>query len=87
MTESNVKQKTFHFYEFFLNNLYCCFKKKIRQKFIHICNKIVYKYAAVDLIIKNQILIENFMKDYKWDDPELNNIENNDLFIKLKTYS
>ena len=86
LTESNVKQKAFHFYEFFLNNLYCCFKKKIRQKFIHICNKIVYKYAAIDLIIKNQILIENFMKDYKWNDPRLNNIKNNDLFMKLKTY-
>ena len=87
LIKSNMKPKKFHFYEFFLNNLYCCFKKKIHQKFIHICNKIVYKYAAVDLIIKNQILIENFMKDYKWNDPELNNIENNDLFIKLKTYS
>jgi len=86
LIESNVKLKKFHFYEFFLNNLYCCFKKKIRQKLIHICNKIVYKYAAIDLIIKNQILIENFLKDYKWNDPNLNNIENNDLFIKLKTY-
>ena len=86
LIESNVKLKKFHFYEFFLNNLYCCFKKKIRQKLIHICNKIVYKYAAIDLIIKNQILIENFLKDYKWNDPKLNNIENNDLFIKLKTY-
>ena len=86
LIESNVNLKKFHFYEFFLNNLYCCFKKKISQKLIHICNKIVYKYAAIDLIIKNQILIENFMKDYKWNDPGLNNIENNDLFIKLKTY-
>ena len=86
LIESNVKLKKFHFYEFFLNNLYCCFQKKIRQKFIHKCNKIVYKYASIVLIIKNQILFENFMKDYKWNDTELNNIENNDLFIKLKTY-
>ena len=50
------------------------------------CNKIVYKYADIDSIIKNQILLENFFKDYKWNDPVLNNIENNDLFIQLETY-
>ena len=26
------------------------------------------------------------MKDYKWNDPSLNNIENNNLFMELKTY-
>ena len=27
--------------------------------------------------------MENLMKDYKWNDPELNSIKNNDLILKL----
>ena len=38
------------------------------------------------MLIKNQILIENLLKDYKWNDPNLNNVENNNLFVELKTY-
>ena len=80
------KIKKLRFFDFFLNNCYCCCKKRKPQKIIHICNEIVYKYASVDNLIKSQILIENFLKDYKWNDPSLNNIENNNLFIQLRTY-
>ena len=78
--------KKLRFFDFFLNNLYCCFKGKKNQKIIYSCNQIVYNYASIDEIIKNQILMENLMKDYKWNNPRLNNIENNNLFIQLKTY-
>ena len=80
------KIRKLRFFDFFLNNCYCCCKKQKPQKIIHICNEIVYKYASVDNLIKNQILIENFLKDYKWNDPSLNNVENNNLFIQLRTY-
>ena len=83
---STVRIKKIHFFDFFLNNLYFCCKKRKQQKIIHMCNEIVYKYASIDCLIKNQILIENFFKDYKWNDPSLNNIENNNLIIQLKTY-
>ena len=76
--------KKLNFFDFFLNNLYCCCKKNKKQNIIHICNQIVYKYASIDILIKNQILMENFLKDYKWNNPDLNNIENNNLFIQLK---
>ena len=85
-TNSNARIKKLHFFDFFLNNLYFCCKKRKQQKIIHMCNEIVYKYASIDCLIKNQILIENFFKDYKWNDPSLNNIENNNLIIQLKTY-
>ena len=52
-------------------------KKKKPQKIIHKCNQIIEKYASIDMLIKNQILIENLLKDYKWNDPNLNNVENN----------
>lgn len=80
------KIKKLSFYDFYLNNLYCCCKKQKNQNIIHICNKIVHKYASIDTLIKNQILLENLMKDYKWNDPNLNKIENNNLLIQLKTY-
>ena len=78
--------KKLHFFDFFLNNFYSCCKKQRPQKIIHMCNEIIYKYASIDNLIKNQILIENFFKDYKWNNPALNNVENNNLFIQLKTY-
>ena len=77
-----------HFFDFFLNNLYInqiC-KKQKAQNIINACNKILYKYASIDTIVYNQILMENLLKDYKWNDPSLNNVENNSLFIELKTY-
>ena len=83
---NNQHIKKLRFFDFFLNNIYCCFKKRKAQKIIHECNEIVYKYASIDGIIKNQILMENFFKDYKWNNPSLNNVENNNLFIQLKTY-
>ena len=85
-TSQNARIKKLHFFDFFLNNLYICCKQKKPQKIIHTCNQIVYKYASIETIIKNQILIENILKDYKWNDPYLNNVENNNLFIQLKSY-
>lgn len=87
--ELNIKNKRIekiHFFDFFLNNIYCCFKKRRAQKIIYKCNEIVYKYASIDTLIKNQILIDNFFKDYNWNNPALNSVENNDLFIQLKTF-
>ena len=78
--------KKLRFFDFFLNNLYCCFKKQKNQKIIYTCNQIVYNYASIDNLFKNQILVENLMKDYKLNDPSLNYVENNNLFIQLKTY-
>ena len=86
LSTNKTRLKKLHFFDFFLNNLYCCCKNQRPQKIIHTCNQIVYKYASIDNIIKNQILMENFLKDYIWNDPSLNNVENNNLFIQLKTY-
>jgi len=63
----NKKLPKFHFFEFFLNNIYCCLKKYKynSQKIIHLCNKIIYKYSSIDYLVRNQILMENLLKDYK----------------------
>ena len=83
----NKKLQKFHFFEFFLNNIYCCLKKYNSQKIIHLCNKIIYKYSSIDYLVRNQILMENLLKDYKWNDPSLNDIENNDLFKQINAYT
>ena len=80
------KLKKLHFFDFFLNNIYSLCKKRKAQNVIHLCNKIVYKYASIDTLVENQIILEKLFKDYKWNQPSLNNLENNNLFIQLKTY-
>ena len=85
---NNLELKRLHFFDFFLNNLYCdkCCKNINSQNIINLCDKIVFKYASIDNIVYNQILLENLFKDYKWNDPKLNNVVNNNLFNELKNY-
>ena len=73
-----------NFVQFLLNNVY--FKRKNRmkeQKVIDICNSILCKYISIDIILCNQIIFENLLKDYKWNDNNLKNIGNNSLVKKL----
>lgn len=78
-----------HFFDYILNNLFCqkrscCDYRK--QKLIWMSNKIIFKYFSVENILSNQIKLENLLKDYKWNDPGLNKIQNNELIIQLKSY-
>ena len=82
----NKKIQKIRFFDFFLNNLNFCCKKRKQQKIIDICNDLVSKYSSIDIMIKNQILFENLYQDYKWNDPGLNSIEKNNLFVQLNTY-
>ena len=72
------------FWSFFLNNLYfsCC-KKKMNQEKIKLSNEIIEKYLSVENIIYNQIIMKNLLKDYKWNDPNLNNINKNEDIIRF----
>ena len=73
-----------HFYDFLFNNFYtkkCCDSNK--HNFLNTCNGIVSKYNSIDYIVYNQIKLENLFKDYKWNNPRLNDIENNNLIKDL----
>ena len=75
----------FRFIQFFLNNINIkCFKRNKTQYFLDICNQILYKYMSVDYLLYNMIKLEKLFKDYIWNNPTLNNLENNELIIKLK---
>ena len=83
-SSSNKVLSELHFYDYFLNNIYskCCRKIK-NQELINNANDIVYKYLSIDYLLYNQIKLENLFKDYKWNNPALNNIQNNKMINKL----
>ena len=60
----------------------CC--KIKNQQIISKCNEIISKYYSIEYILYNQIKLENLFKDYKWNDPTLNNYDNNKFIIELK---
>ena len=55
----------------------CCIE---RQKIINNCKEIVLKYYSIENIIYNQVMIENLLVDYQWNNPEHKIILNNDSF-------
>ena len=75
----------FHFYHFFYNNVYthkCCDNSS--QDIISSCNEIITRYYSIDSVVYNQLRLENLFKDYKWNDPKLNSIDNNELVSKIE---
>ena len=76
------------FLDFMFNTIYmekCCRFK--RQKIIVDCNEIILKYYSIENILYNQFLFENLIKDYKWNNPELQNIFNNNLDLLKIIYN
>ena len=82
---SSIILKKLHFYDYLFNNIYskCC-KKNKKQETINTINNIINKYLSVDYLLYNQILLENLLKDYKWNNQILNRIQNNKMIMKLK---
>ena len=78
----------FHFYDFLYNNVYfdSC-KPSTTQGIISSCNDLISKYYSIDAVIYNQLRLENLFKDYKWNNPQLNSITNNDIILQIKTLS
>jgi len=78
------KHESINFLQFFLNYFYCsCCKKRKEQEIIKICNEIISKYLSIESLLYNQIILESFWNDYRWNDPDLNNLKKNDLIIKF----
>ena len=80
----------YSFIQFFLNNIYCknweiCSKYKVQQEIIYLYNAINMKCLYLDSILYNQIMMENLLKDYNWNNTSLNNIKNNELILGIKT--
>ena len=67
-----TKLPKLRFFDFFFNNVYskCCIYIK-KQKLIDACDEVLYKYYSIENLLYNQLLFENLMKDYKWNNPKL----------------
>jgi hypothetical protein len=80
--------KKLSFFDFYFNNVYlkCC-KNIKNQEILNLTNEIVLQYLSLDYILYNQIKLENLFRDYKWNNPQLNSIQNNNLIMKLKNIS
>ena len=63
-----------------LSNCFCCKKNQI---LISKCGDIISEYYSVEKIIYNQLLMENLIEDYKWNNIKLKNIRENKSIISL----
>jgi hypothetical protein len=73
----------YHFFDFICNIFSCCFKNNNAQKCISACNEIKQKYYSIENILYNQFMMENLLKDYKWNNPDLKFIKNIQLIDRL----
>ena len=72
------------FIHYLLNNIYY---KKLDfnvQERIETCNEIVKNYMSYENILYNQMILENLLSDYNWNNPKLKYLNNNQLINKLK---
>ena len=78
----NIKRLSFR--HFFMNGFYLkCFNRNNENKVIDLCNYILSKYNSVDQLLYNQIMFENLLEDYKWNNPDLGSISKNKLINRL----
>ena len=72
------------FFEFYFIYIYfkIC-KRRKNQEIINICDKIIFKYISIDNVLYNLIRLENLFKDYKWNNPRLNYLKNNEIIKEL----
>ena len=73
------------FYDFLFHKLYFkCFGPSSKQALINSCNDIVATYITIEKLISNQIKLDYLWKDYKWNNPQSEINERDDLILKLK---
>ena len=73
------------FIDFILNSLpfnKSCSKSK-SQALISSCNELITNYYSIEHLIYNQIMLENLLKDYKWNDMNLSKIETNKFIEQI----
>ena len=87
--DNSLELPKLRMFDYIFNNIYCtkkcCFNYK-RQMLISTSNDLLSKYFSIEKLLYNQIMIENIIKDYKWNNHRLKSIQNNELVSKLKNY-
>ena len=73
------------FFDFLFHELYFkCFGPSSKQALIDSCNDIVAKYITIENLLYNQIKLEYLWKDYKWNNPQYEMRQKDDLILDLK---
>ena len=84
---NKYKMPKLTFFDFFYNNIYCIKCKKFKnQELLDRCNKIIAEYISIDSVLSYILKLENLLKDYKWNNPKLNYLQNNELINNLINY-
>ena len=84
--EEEIILPKFRMIHYLLNNIYSLKKwKSNKQEIISLCKEILAKYTSIDYLLFNQIKFDNLLKDYKWNNPKLRDIKENEFICKLKS--
>ena len=73
------------FFDFLIHKFYCksC-KSSRRQNLIGSCNDIMAKYVTIENLLYNQMKLECLWKDYKWNNPQNERNQKDNLILDLK---
>ena len=73
------------FFHFLFHLFYCkCCKRSSDHILINSCNNIVAKYLTIENVLYNQMKLESFWKDYKWNNSQNKIKYKEDLLLDLK---
>jgi len=73
------------FFDFIINKFYFkFFGYSSKQSLINSCNDILAQFVSIEKIVYNQMKLENLWNDYKWNNPQYEFKEKNDLMLNLK---
>lgn len=85
LDEKSIVMPRLKLFDYLLNNVYSLKNwKSIKQEVITLCKEIILKYFSVEHLLYNEIKLENLFLDYKWNNPNLKYIKNNEYIDKLK---
>ena len=82
--QDNLNLEKISWFRYLLNNIYCSNCGCNTQERIDICNEIIQKYMSYECILYNQIMFEQLLMNYRWNDNSLKKLANNNLIIMLK---
>ena len=72
------------FFDFLFHKLYFkWFGTSRKHSLINTCNDIIAKYITIEKIVYNQMKLDYLWKDYKWNNPQ-NEIKEKDDLIMVK---
>ena len=85
MKSSSLNLSVPRFIDFLVHKFYskCCGYSS-KHILINSCNDIVAKYTTIENILYNQMKLECLWKDYKWNNPQFQKKDKEDLLLDLK---